>query len=420
MTPWLKSKPAWQVWMGLCILLLAGGRVKAADSGEMNALNAAARYMKLERWTNAESAYAQFVQKFPQSEFYGKAVLEQAKARLQMARTHALKQDEDRPWSYKDVVTLLEAQKDHAGDLGDQFALLTASAYDVSSNFPAAADAYAEMVRDFPTSTNRSEALYKAAVVRSEMGDTPQVIEWLRNPEAAFQQAVKAGPVDEYMVWGLFLLTETELSGRDYEAAANAIAEVPRQAAGSDLEWSRQYLQSRVEAEGGHPDQALQNSTNLLAAADDSVTNKAISQLLIGDIYRKLERYPEAIASYRVNLGGDLPIEQQRKALLNIVDLLMRRNHTDEAARMLSDFLNKHPDDKRSDLNLLTLGELQLKQHYQTTGDTNYLPQAETNFLRLIREQTNSEYGARRTGSGVVHVGRREDCGERGWRLATR
>jgi TolA-binding protein len=388
----LKSRPGWYRVMMVIALLLAGRRAEAADQGERNALNAAARYMQLERWTNAESAFAQFAQKYPQSEFYGEAVLQQAAARLQMARIHALKQDEDRPWSYKDVITLLDAQRSRADELGDQFALLTARAYNESSNFLAAADAYKGLAQDFPNSTNRTEALYQEAKMRSDMGDTPTVIHLLHDPEAAFQQAVKAGPVDGYLVGGLFLLTETELARRDYDSAAKAIAEVPTQAAGSDLEWRRQYWQSLVEAEGGHPDASLQNSTNLLAAADDSVTNKAISHLLIGDINRKLERYPEAMASYRANLGGGLPVEQQRTALWNIVELQMREDHTDEAARMLADYLDMHPDDKGSDLNLLTLGELQLERHYQTTGDTNFLPQAEANFVRLIREQTNSEF----------------------------
>jgi TolA-binding protein len=368
--------------------MLAGGRLEAAGQAELNAWKAAGKFLRETMWAQAEVDFSEFIKKYPNSEYYADAVLCEAQARFHLAGEKAMNQAEDRQWSYKDVISLLASQQSHADDKADRFAYWTAEAGYAGSNFTAAAEAYGEFTNRFTGSDLRSEALFKEADARLQLGDTARVVELLRQPGGAFQQVAKSSPADPWVARGLFLLAETELAGRDYAAAADALSEMPPQKQ-AELEWKRQYLLCRVRAEGGHPEEALQGSADLLAAAGANPVFKAESYQMLGDIYRGLERFPEAIAAYQTNLSSDLPLEEQRRAALSIFELNLRQNQPDAAAHGLGEFLDQHPNETNSDFDLLALGELRLRQHFQAAGDTIFLRQAETNFQRL---DTNSDF----------------------------
>jgi TolA-binding protein len=375
-----------------CLFLMpADGRAQTAEvvsQAEKNALEAAARSVNGQFWSRAEDEYARFLKKFPKSEYYADAVLLEAQARFHLAQKKVINQAEARQWSFKDVISLLAAQRSRADDRADAFDYWTAEAYYNLPDYAAAAEAYGGLARDFTNSTYRAEALYKEADARLKLHDPTAVVRLLGDPAGAFQEAVKTNAADPHIVQGLFLLTETLLKNGDYAGAAGALTEIPLQK--GDPEWKRQYLLARVNSEGGHAGDALQAATNMLAAAGDNADFKAQSYLLLGDIYRRLEQWPEAIAAYQTNLADNVPPDQQRLALLNIVELNLRQDQLDQAASVLQDFVNRHPDETNSDLDLLALGELRLKQHYQAPGDTNFLQQAATNFQQLILEGTNS------------------------------
>ncbi len=379
-------------WFGLvlCALMLACAPAEAASTAETHAWQAAGKSFQETMWARAETNFAQFIKNYPDSEYYAQAVLYQAKARFQLARARAL-DPESRQWTYADVIKLLDEQQSRAGDQADKFAYWTAEAWYASSNFTKAAEAYAGLAREFIQSDKRTEALFKEADARLQLGDAAGVTDLLRDPAGAFQQVVKSNSADQWVVRGLYLLAETELAGRNYAAAVEALSEIlPQKQA--DLEWKRQYLMCRVKAEGGPLEEALQAGTNLLAAAGENPDFRAESYQMLGDIYSGLERFPEAISAYETILSNNLPFEQQRKAVLNIVELNLRQNQTNEAARLLDDFLHKYPTERGSDFDRLALGELRLRQHFQAPGDMNFLQQAETNFQRLILEDTNSEF----------------------------
>jgi outer membrane protein assembly factor BamD (BamD/ComL family) len=381
-------------WLAGCMVLLLCGPARAAVSqAEKNAWDTAARSAGDQLWLHAEGEYGRFLKKFPDSEHYADAVLGEAEARFHLARQAAFNQTEGRQWSFKDVISLLAAQQSRADDRADAFAYWTAEACYNLPDYKTAADTYAALVRQFTNSPYRAQALVSEAHARLQLRQTAQVIRLLGDPEGTFQQIVKTNASDPQVVPGLFLLTETTLKQGDYAAATKALAEVPPQK--QDLEWKRQLLLCRVNSEGGNADDALQAATNLLAAADDNANNRAESYLMLGDIYRRLERWQEAIAAYQTNLAEPVTPELQRRSLLNIVDLNLRQNQLDQAAASLQDFLAKNADETNSDLDLLALGELRLKQHFQTPGDTNLLQQAATNFQQLVLGDTNSELWGR-------------------------
>jgi TolA-binding protein len=146
----------------------------------------------------------------------------------------------------------------------------------------------------------------------------------------------------------------------------------------------------RVKLEGGPLEEALDASTNLLAAAGDNPVFTAESYQMLRGHIPGIGAVPRGdFAAYESILSNNLPMEQKRKAVLNIIELDLAQNQTDEAARRLDDFLQKNAGEKSSDFDLLALGELRLRQHFQAAGDTNFLRQAETNFVRL---DTNSDF----------------------------
>ncbi len=378
-------------WLVCCALLLLGARAGAATTtdAENTALRAADLSFGEKMWLRAEGEYARFIKKYPDSDHYAEAVLGEAQARFHLAAEKAFNQVESRPWSYKDVISLLTAQRGRAEDKADAFAYCMAETYRAMPDYRAAADAYASLAGDFTNSIYRTEALLKEAQMRLQLGEKERVIQLLGDPAGAFQQEVKTDATDPYVVGGLFLLTEATLEKRDYAAAAGALAEIPPQK--QEKEWDRQYLLSRVNSEGGHAEAALAAGTNLLAAAGDDPNLKAKSRLMQGDIFRRLERWPEAIAAYQANLTDETlhDLDLRRQSLLNMVELNLRQDQLDEAAKRLQDFVAKHPDETNSDMDLLALGELRLKQHFLKAGDTNYLQQAQTNFQQLTLGNTN-------------------------------
>src|SRR6185436_9977034 len=96
-------------------------------------------------WDLAEKEFADYVQKFPNAERQGEAILLQAQARFKLKL-------------YTGVVDLLSANLNKAGPWADQYHYWLAQASFESGSYQAAADAFAKVVSDFPAATNRLEA----------------------------------------------------------------------------------------------------------------------------------------------------------------------------------------------------------------------------------------------------------------------
>src|SRR5581483_1483720 len=84
-------------------------------------------------------------------------------------------------------------------------------------------------------------------------------------------------------------------------------------------------------------------------------------------------RDPEAaVQAYEsiTRIHGVSP-EQNRQALLKLVDLAVAQNQFDNAATQLETYLKQNPLEPAADLFRMTLGELYLKEFFATTGRTN-------------------------------------------------
>jgi TolA-binding protein len=389
------------LWLVEILMLLApfSARLEAASSAETKALQAAGENFKRGFWLQAESEFAEFAKKYPTSEHYTEAILFEAQARYKLHR-------------YPEVIALLAAEQAHAGAAADQFAFWTGEAQFEGTNYSAAADTFARLLKEFPTSSHRLEAALGEAEARSKLQNWEFVINALREPAGAFQQAIQSSPSSDLVVRGFFLLGEAELAKKDYPAAEETLRRLGERKLGAEVEWGRKHLLGQVQVAAGHIEEALRTSTNLLSlsaqATQAARTNlQSESVAFHAEILEHLDRLPEAVETYERNLGPEQTPDRRRQALLKIVELDLRQNKTESAAKKLEEFLGNYPGEKGSDLALLTLGELSLKQYYQATEfaadtnapaldtATNLLQQAGASFQKLITTFTNSEFAGK-------------------------
>jgi TolA-binding protein len=378
-------------WPGAALFLLmaTGARLEAAGKSETRAFESARMAFEDHAWDRAEKGFADFVIKYPASESYATAVLYEARARLEQA--HANQR------SYRDVVDLLSAQQGHAGKAMDQFVYWTARTYYDSKDYQAAASTFARLNRDYPDSTLRLDAVFSEAEALSKQGNWAGVIEKLRPPESVFQQMARTNMENDLTTRGFLLLAEAELEQGDYETASRVLEMLSARKLAPDMDWRRQCLLCSIQLAGGHAEDALRNSTNLLDAAAGNPEFKARSIALQGQIRERMGLLPEAITTYETNLGNGVPSRWQRDAVLRIVELTLKQGKTDEAAGRLEDYLAKHPNERGTDFELLNLGELRLKRYEQsgpgTPGaGTNLLQQARECFQKIIDNFTNSDF----------------------------
>jgi TolA-binding protein len=366
--------------LALLALLPAGARVSAAVlTPEEIAWSNARSSFELFNWPQADARFAEFLKKYPASRHYTDGVITQAQARIYLGH-------------YNEAIQLLTDQQVRSENQADEFSYWIGMAYCSNLNYQAAADTFALLVQEHTNSARRPEALFTETAARMKLaGELPRLIEELSRPDSPLQQMAVAQPTNEWVMKTAFRLCEAELALTNIAGAEKTLGLV---AAGSALEWERQYLLVRVKLAGGHPEVALPGSASLIEAAGVDAKKKTESISVRGNIYRRLGDYQPAISTYQTNLNStnDASPDQRREALLNIVELNLAQNQVEEAARSLEDYLFKSPAEKDSDLNLLLLGELRLKQHYSEIRDTNHLASARSNFDTLTIKYPNSGY----------------------------
>jgi tetratricopeptide (TPR) repeat protein len=150
---------------------------------------------------------------------------------------------------------------------------------------------------------------------------------------------------------------------------------------------------------------ALAGTSNLvsLAVATGQRGRIAESHALRGEILERRNDLDAAIGCYTNNLANDMPADRRRQAFLKTIELTLALNRILDAAQRLEAFFAQYPQDAGSDVALLTLGEVHLKQHLLNAqsgvtnavtnlvaGATNNLQAALGQFDKLLATFTNS------------------------------
>ncbi len=351
----------------LTTLLAAGPRLWAASPEETRAFSAATNIFRLGFHDKAEAAFAGFVQTYTNSTHLAEVILYQAQARIQ--RTN-----------YAGAIELLSAHLGAAGTNADQYVFWLGEAQFRKGDYPAARDAFAKLVKEFPASSRRLEAGIGEATARMKLGDWAGVVAVLQQADGVFQSAVRSNITNELVSCGHLLLTEAKLAQKDYPAAEAALKPLAGLQLSPARAWQRQYLLCRILLAQGQTEAALLNTTNLVALATNAAQSALVAEsaALQAGLLEQAGRSGEALAVYHKNLAEQAPAEYQRQALWKIMSLSLAQNRIAEAAQVLQQFLARDPQAPSADMALLTLGEIRLRQ-YVTGQDTKVIPAAVTN-----------------------------------------
>ncbi len=365
--------------MACCLTMLP---IRAQETPESRAFKTAARWYETGIYDTAEREFQAFVTRFPQSPMLAEAVLFQARSALELTNTTR-------------TIAILTTHMPQAGLLTDQYRYWLGRAHSLGSNYQAAAESYALVLRQFPNSSLLLESSYGEALARFKMRDFERVIILLQDPNGAFQQAIKVRSSDRFAISGALLLAEALFESRQYRAAEEAAKQIAEQSLGTeypDYAWDRQYLLCRVQVATQRLGEALVQTTNLIATARvaDSRSLVADSISMLARILRQLDRVEDAIQVYTNNLAGGVPADRRRLAWLNIIELKLAQDKTAEAGRMLQEFLAQRPEDAASDVVLLSSGEFHLKQHFEalrSIGTNGVVANPVTNHLEMALAQ---------------------------------
>lgn len=352
----------------------------AAQTPETRAYEAAVRAFEDGVFDLAEKDFAGFIQSYPSSLRIPEAVLYRARSALRQQQT-------------KVATDLLNTNAARAGQLADQYQYWLAEAHRQSTNFQAAAEGFAKLIRDFPTSGRLLEASYGEALARFKLQEWQRVVDLLRNTNGAFHQQVQQRTNDELVIRGQLLLAEALVENGDPTGAEATLRVLANRELVPEFRWRVEYLRSRTQFAARRAADALLSSTNLVsfAAATGQRQFVAESYALRGAILERLGDYRAAISSYENNVTENAPPEYRRQALLRIIELTLDENRIAEAAQKLENFFTQYPQDAASEVALLTLGELNLKRHL--VGEDGAAPAAAvpvpTNFLQIAVSHFN-------------------------------
>jgi TolA-binding protein len=364
----------------LFVLGLSSEQVLVASTREERAYAAAASAFQDGMWSRAEVEFAEFAEKYPKSERLAEAVLLQAEADFKQQK-------------FLQAIDLLTAHESQAGKLADQYVYWLGEAQFQNKNYAVAATTFARLVRDFPNSQWRLDAVVNEAAARAKLDEWPRVNALLQAPDGVFQADAKKNPADERVVRGQLLLAEALFKQDKLNEAAAVLHSLAAQKLASELGWQQIQLLCRVQLASGDTNAALASATNLirLAGLTGQAGMLAASVVEQGSVLQQMGRTGEALAVYRENLSTNVPAAWQRQAILKIAELAAAQKEFSEAEQSLEQFLRQFPDSPSADIARLTLGELHLKEYIaQPAEATNGLQEAEAQFDQFLNTYTNS------------------------------
>ena len=378
--------------------------VCGADA-ESRAFDAADKSLRDGFYERAEKAFAAFAAKHPGSPRLPAALLLESQAAAAQGK-------------HQIAIDLLATNIASAAGVADQFQFAVATNYFAGGRFDAAATNFAYLVTKYTNSALRLEATVGEARARFELKQWGRVADLLQNPTGVFQSAASQVPTGSTVLQGRLLLAEALLKQRKFAAAQQVAALVPESALTGESKWRREYLLAQAQFAAQQLHAALSSSSNLvtLAASTRRPALEAAAVALQGEILEALGQPEAAIASYQQNQRAGLPPERIREALFKIVELMIAQGQITNAQAKLESFIADHPREDGSDIVLLTLAELRLKQQAlalagtnapatsSATAGTNLLALALADADKVVRDFTNSLF------SGQAHF-------VRGWAL---
>ena len=360
----------------IVLALIFGARPAfAAASHENNDFDTAMGTFRISQELS-EKDFANFVHNYPNSVRVPEAILYEARAMLSAGKV-------------TNAVQLLTSNlaTNRTDKLAPEYLYWLGLAHFQNTNYAAAADTFGNMVDKYPDSFHALDATIRQADAFARLGNWPRLIATLSQTNKLFQQSVRKGTVSETIASGFLLLGEAQLAQGDTNGVERTLRSLEAPSLNTQLKWQRDYLAARVQRAEGRLDEALQTSTNLLATQDRG--NRAEGVAFQGGVLEQLGNLDAAANIYTNNLAAEAPAEQQRRAILKIAELDLKRvNKLPDAVQSLTKYLSRTPPPEAADIALLALGEARLKQ--ALNGETNLFNNALAQFQNLTNSYPNS------------------------------
>jgi tetratricopeptide (TPR) repeat protein len=367
----------------LVLLLFLVAPAFAAEPGEAEAFASAAKASQDGFYERAEKEWAAFLNQFPKSERASEAALAEAQAR------YHLKQ-------YPAALEILNARAAQAGALADQYQFWRGQIQLDSTNYAAAEQSFAELLKSQTNSPLRLNASVAQAQSRFRRDDFAGVVELLGATNSAFQLAARDSTNTTQLARGYLMLAEAQLRRNDLAGAGAALQALAPKQLSPELAWERSQLLARVEFAGATPQLALPALTNAAAHARAAGKPLLLAQTfnLQADVFRKLNQPTRAAQAYEAIVTAEaMPAEQKRIGLLREVELYASQNAFTNAAARIALYLTQNTNDTSADLLTLKAGEFLLeafRQHTNAAAATNLLADARGYFDAAIQRYTNS------------------------------
>src|SRR5882724_11853237 len=345
------------------VLCTAVTRSLAASptSGEVAALQPAKTRFEMTFYAEAEQLAAGFCRKFTNSALLPEAFLLQAKARFEQS-------------NYVGAAEMLTSHFSPRDPTADEYLYYLGLTQGKRDQYREAAKAFERLMKEYPASTHLLDASIQQAVAYSMIPDWHHVIELLSQTNGFFQTATRTPSPGDLEFRGYLLLSHAQMEVSNYADAEATLRKFDKRLLNPTNAWQRQYLICRIQLADGRIEEALQNTTNLLARAGDTTLPavEAESVAFRATLLETLARFDEAITNYNRNLVEGRPPSRQRQSILKISELSIRQNKISEGAALLEQFLAQYPDSNSADLALLTLGELRLRQFEERAGINDF------------------------------------------------
>jgi TolA-binding protein len=358
-----------------CALVLGGGQLWAASGREEREFAAAAATFQDHIWDRAEMEFTNFVQRYPSSADVPQAILLTAQAQFKQSR-------------YADAGALLSAHANNAGNLADAYAYWLAEAQFANGDYTNAAGTWVSLAEKFTNSPLRLTAVVEAAAAYAQFPDWPRLDALLETTNGVFARAARFDADNALVINGHLSLAQSKLAQGDFAAAGKYLAMLNPKLLAPEQNWERLNLLYQATLGVKDFDAALAVTTNLMQSATDA-GSRADGVAKLATVLEKKNFPAAAIAVWSENLTNSIPVDRQREAILNLAKLAAAQNDVVTATTNLEKYLAQFPGAAGTELALLTLGELRLKD-FLATSATNELAAAQTNFYQFINTFTNS------------------------------
>jgi len=292
--------------LSLLILLAAVVRSLAAapTSAEQRELGTAEEKFNMTFYAEAEKLAADFCRNYTNSTLLPRLFLLQAKARFEQS-------------NYVGAAEILLSHFNPRDPLADEYLYYLGLTQGKRGQYKEAAEVLARLTKEYPKSEHILDASIQEAAAYAMIPDWGRVIELLSQTNGTFQTAARKQESGDLRFRGFLLLSQGQMAVSNYAAAEATLRMFDKSLLSPTNVWQRQYLLCRIELADGRAEEALQNTTNLIARAGDTMLPalEAESAAFRASILEQLGRFEDAITNYNQNLVEGRPAFRQRQAI---------------------------------------------------------------------------------------------------------